>query len=466
MARHKAQDTELRVKGLSLWAKFTLSMTVALAIVMAIAGYSLYSTSLNLAHGLQEKTLIEATKLSLRGMRKGTDFVQDGNQATAFENGRVQRFQIRYKAQGASTQGVSAYLYQASDDDKVANVVVPQQIGQNLRRGLLGLIIAISSAVVFIGALVSFFIANQVSKPLETLIDDIRQIAHGNLRHKTRVRAGGEVALLARTVDRMTASLAEAQEAELELSIREREGEVANEVREALLSDVTPQLAGYDVASLHMSSVEPGGDFHDFIEFSDGRLGLIACDVSGSGIPGALVGATARAYLKIALTDADDVEEALKKINRELARDLKRGMFVTLLFALIDPSQHTASVLCAGHKIALVRYTAVDGKVRLVHPEGIALGFDKGPVFDRSIQAAEIPMAPGDRLFLSNTGPVRVSNEDGEELGEKNFFRSVMKHSAADSETALDQVAADLESFAGEEPFPADITFVTIKREA
>ena len=465
MARHKAHETDLRVKGLSLWAKFTFSMTVALAIVMAIAGYGLYSSSLSLAHGLQEKTLIEAAKLSLRGMRMGEDFVQADTKAMAFENGRVQRFQIRYKEQGTSTQGEEAYLYQATLGDKIANVVVPQQIGKNLRRGLLGLIIAISSAVVFVGALVSFFIANQVSKPLEILIDDIRQIAHGNLRHKTRVGAGGEIALLARSVDRMTASLAEAQEAELELSIRDRESEVANEVREALLSDSTPQLEGYDVSSLHMSSTEPGGDFNDFIEYEDGRLGLIACDVSGTGIPGALVGATARAYLKTALNKSDDVEGALRTINGELARDLKRGMFVTLLYALIDPVQHTAKVLCAGHKIALVRFTAEDGKVRLVHPEGIALGFDKGPVFDRSIQAVDVALAPGDRLFLSNTGPVRVANEDGEEFGEKNFFRSVMKYAAADSETALEQVAGDLEKFAGEEPFPADIAFVTIKRD-
>lgn len=459
MARQRSQDSDLRVKGLSLWAKFTLSMTIALAVVMLVAGYSLYSTSLNLAHGLQERTMVESTKLALRGMKMGEDFVQADTQAMSFERGRVQRFQIRY-----SPDNTMGYLYQATAEGKVANVVVPQKIGENLQSGLLGLIIAISSAIVFIGALVSFFIANQVSKPLEILIDDIRQIAHGNLRHKTRVRAGGEVALLARTIDRMTASLAEAQEAEVELSIRDRESEVANEVREALLSDTTPQIDGYDVASLHMSSADPGGDFHDFIVYEDGRLGLLACDVSGTGVPGALVGATARAYLRAALADAEDVEQALRTINHELARDLKRGMFVTCLYALIDPAQHTAKVLCAGHKLALVRYTAEDQKVRLVHPEGIALGFDAGPVFDRSIQATDIPLAPGDRLFLSNTGPVKVVNAEGAELGEKNFFRSVMRHAGADSENALDGVAADLENFAGEEEFPADITFVTIRR--
>lgn len=459
MARQNAQEQDLRVKGLSIWAKFTLSMTIALLIVMGIAGYTLYSSSLNLAHGLQEQTMVEATKLAVRDMRMEKDFWQVDTQAKSFERGTIKRFKIRY-----DKDNKLGYLYQGRRGDRPVDVVVPKQIGESLQAGLLGLIIAISSAVVFIGALVSFLIANQVSKPLETLIDDIRQIAHGNLRHKTRVRAGGEVALLARTIDRMTASLAEAQEAEVELSIRDRESEVASEVREALLSETTPQAEGYDVASLHLSSATPGGDFHDFVEYDDGRLGLIACDVSGTGVPGALVGATARAYLKAFLSDADDIENGLRRVNRELARDLKRGMYVTLMYALIDPKAHTAKILCAGHKIALLRYTAEDGKVRLVHPEGIALGFDKGPVFDRSLEAQEIPFEVGDRLFLSNTGPLQVVDPDGAELGEKGFFRSVLRHAKLDSENTLEQVACDLEDFADDDLFPADITFVTVTR--
>ncbi len=468
MARNKTQEQELRVKGLSIWAKFTLSMTLALAVVMAIAGYMLYSSSLNLAHGLQEQTMVEATKLAVLDLkfhgsrnsaRKGEPgYWQDGDQAKAFDKGKVRRFQIRY---GDDELG---WMYQGTKNDQPFNVIVPQRIGESLQKGLLGLIIAISAGIVLIGAIVSFLIANQVSKPLETLIDDIRQIAHGNLRHKTRVRSGGEVALLARTVDRMTASLAEAQEAELELSIRDRESEVAGEVREALLSDTTPQAEGYDVSSLHLSSATPGGDFHDFVEYSDGRLGLMACDVSGTGVPGALVGATARAYLKAFLADADDVEEALRRVNRELARDLKRGMYVSLLYALIDPAQHTAKIFCAGHKIALVRFSAEDGNVRLIHPEGIALGFDKGPVFDRSIEAQEIPFEVGDRLFLSNTGPLKVVDPDDVELGEKGFFRTVLRHAQLDSDAALDGVADDLEEFADDDVFPADITFVTVRR--
>ena len=69
MARQRSQESDLRVKGLSLWAKFTLSMTIALAVVMLVAGYSLYSSSLNLAHGLQEHTMVEATKFARRGMK-------------------------------------------------------------------------------------------------------------------------------------------------------------------------------------------------------------------------------------------------------------------------------------------------------------------------------------------------------------------------------------------------------------
>lgn len=464
MARSsKNAEAEVRSSGLSLAARFILFVTLSLAAVMGIAGYLLYQSSTSIAQQLQEDALVEATRLAARKMKKGQGgFFQQGSTATPFRNGLVQRFPISYEDGGKTVYG---YLYQASLNDDVANVIVPRQIGEDLEKGLLGLIVGISSAVVLAGALVSYLVANAAAKPLGIIIEDIRQIAHGNLRHKTRVRAGGEIAILARTVDRMTASLSEAQEAQLELSVRDREAEVAGEVREALMPEAIPQAAGYDIGSAHIASPNPGGDFHDFIEYSDGRIGLLACDVSGMGVPGALVGATARAYLRTLLTDCADVEAAFKQVNRELARDVRRGMYVTALYALLDPGRGVATVVCAGHKIPLLRYSAADGKMRLVHPEGIALAFDPGPVFDRSLAVQEVPLEPGDRLLLSNTGPVKVMNPDGEEYGEKEFFKTVLRYSGSDTETMLDRIADELEEFAEDEPLPNDLSFVSVARE-
>jgi sigma-B regulation protein RsbU (phosphoserine phosphatase) len=320
-------------------------------------------------------------------------------------------------------------------------------------------------AVVVVGTGIAALIASRVSKPIVAMVGDVRQIASGNLSHRTRLKGGGELALLARTLDRMAESLSEAQEAERELSAREREMEVAREVREALLPQKIPTIPGHALASLHLACPEPEGDFHDYIAVEHGRLGLLVCQVNGKGVPGALVGATARAYLRNELERGGDLSEAFKKVNRELARDVRRGMYITALYADFDPAEKIATVVCAGHKLPLVRYAAAEGKLRTVQPEGIALAFDRGPVFEKNLQIQRVPLEKGDRLFLANTGAVRVLDEEGKELGEKGFYQILLKASRSKAGEVLARVRAEIEAHAGDEPLPADISVLLLARE-
>jgi sigma-B regulation protein RsbU (phosphoserine phosphatase) len=190
------------------------------------------------------------------------------------------------------------------------------------------------------------------------------------------------------------------------------------------------------------------------------------CDVSGRGVPAALIGSTARAYLRSELERSGDVAEAFRRVNHWLARDVRRGMFVSALYALIDPAEGRATVACAGHKIPLLRLCAADGQLRVVQPEGIALGFDKGPVFARRLQVVEVPIDPGDRLVLTNSAPVRIQGAEGQELGEKAFYARVKRHGAPDTTQFLRALRRDLEQVAGEAGFQEDVSIVTVSRNA
>lgn len=526
MTRGRSDD--LRVRGLGLTARFSLAMTLALAIVMAIAGFLLFRTTRQITErevtdsiygavqGLAEKDrareatlqalkdpiadaldeaslygqlttiqnrtlpsdtarLIEASiyeALDLAGpiaARSAARFIAEHENiqdyevmqkgATVFGDGKLRRFEVRLRS--GTHEGEPMYLYQYEGK---GSLLVPILQKSDTRKGMLGLFLGVTLAVVVVGAGVAVMVANKVSRPLEDIVEDIRQISRGDLQHHTRVRGGGEVALLARSIDRMTASLRASQDAELELSVREREREVAREVREALLPADTPSLPGYTLSAAHVGAPEPGGDFHDYILRGDQVL-LLVCDVSGTGVPGALVGATARAYLHSSLKRGADFAESLRGVNRELARDVRRGMYVTALCVLVDPRDNVATVACAGHKIPLVRYSAAEGNVRLVQPEGIALGFDKGPVFDQRLEVLRVPLEPGDRLVLANTGPVRVTNAAGEEFGEKAFYRWVLKTAKESPDAMLATLKKTLQAHAGEQPYPADISVLVLARE-
>jgi serine phosphatase RsbU (regulator of sigma subunit) len=111
-----------------------------------------------------------------------------------------------------------------------------------------------------------------------------------------------------------------------------------------------------------------------------------------------------------------------------------------------------------------VRFTAEDRKVRVVHPEGIALGFDKGPVFDSKLELALVPVERGDRLVLVNSGAVTVANAEGAELGEKGLYALVMKYGALPTDQFLSKLREALLAHAGDAPRERDISIVTVSR--
>jgi hypothetical protein len=121
-------------------------------------------------------------------------------------------------------------------------------------------------------------------------------------------------------------------------------------------------------------------------------------------------------------------------------------------------------VACTGHKIPLIRFTGADKKVRLVHPEGIALGFDKGPVFERALQTLQVPIEAGDRLVLVNSGAVVLANPQGQELGEKALYGHVMRHGAQDSEKFLERLRGAFDAHIDGAALPRDVSIVTIAR--
>lgn len=450
--------------GLSLRLKFTLTLSLALATVMGLAGFLLSQGVTNEASASFAKRVGEAVELTATEGKKG-NYKQEGSKAVMVPGTNAKRFPGRYGILDGRNEKAEIYEGHGAEDDEIVHLLVPDDSGRS-GRGLLDLILGITAGVIAVGAVVSFIIANSVATPIEGLVDDVRQIARGNFMHRTHVRVGGEVRALAREIDKMASSLKDAQEAELDLMAKEREIEVADEVRESLLPEGTPDVAGYDLQALQVGCPTPGGDFYDVLEYADGRLGLLVCEVSGDGIPGALIGATARAYLTSILPRSEDTVEGLRLINSYLAKGVRRGMYVTAMYALIEPSTGEVEVACAGHRVPLLHFDAAAGSLRTSQPEGIALGFDKGPVFDRTLKTATVTMAPGDRLLLSNTGPLQVQDAEGRELGEKSFYRLAMKKAFDTSDELLGTVDSALDTFAGNEDFPHDISVITIRRDA
>jgi serine phosphatase RsbU (regulator of sigma subunit) len=446
--------------GAGLAARFTLVMAGALAGVGAAGAWVLVGSTAVVTERHAEEVLQQAVNLSLSAEVGG--YVETDSQ--------LEKLAPALTRQPVRVAGhTPARLYRATAGEgegreRAAELFVPVE-RPPVRDVLLGLIVPIVLAMLLVGVAVAWWAATQVTHPLQAIIKAVRQISLHDPRYRGRVTGGGsEIASLTRALDRMSEELLQAREAELELSAREREMELASEVRGALLPLTTPLLQGFDFGAFHLAGPELDGTFHDYLEHEDGRVGLLVCDVGARGLPGALIGATARAFLHSVLRRGGDVAAAFAEVNQELARDVLRGTYVTALYVVLEPSSGAATVACAGHRIPLIRISAADGKLRVFHPAGLALGLDKGPVFARRLEVQQLEVAPGDRLVLASATAVELTAADGAELGEKGFYQLVLRHAARPTDQFLRHLRTDLEQFAADSPLPGDVSIVSVGR--
>ncbi|MGE0713429.1 MAG: PP2C family protein-serine/threonine phosphatase [Planctomycetota bacterium] len=311
------------------------------------------------------------------------------------------------------------------------------------------------------GILLTVLISAVLTGPIRELETDIAEVAGGNMEHQSRVRSADEIGALAHVFNIMARNLKTAQENAVERKAFERELNIAKEIQEKLLPERIPQIPGLDIHSHYNSAKEVGGDYYDFIVIDQTHLGIIVADVAGKGIPGAMVMTMARSLVRLASVRNVSPSDTFKKVNRILAKDIRRGMFVTSAYMVLNVKTRTLKVASAGHN-PVVLYRAKSGDNELIKPKGIALGFDKGTIFDNNIQELEVQLEPGDRIVTYTDGVNEAMNNDSEEFGDDRFYQLVKQHAGKSSKEFVDAVVVALDRHRGDAEQSDDITIVTL----
>ena len=314
-----------------------------------------------------------------------------------------------------------------------------------------------------IGVGVAIFMGRKVAIPVKALIKDVSIVAQGDLDHHTVPKSQDEIGLLARTFDKMTKNLHGAQAREVELAAQRHQVAVAQQVQKKLLPDLIPQIEGYDIQAYFRGSREMHGNYYDVIKSPDGKVGVLVASASGTGIPAAMVMTMARSFMRALVEKCDNLGTMLRECNRLLSPDLRAGMYVELLMVLIDPGIHKGTVISTGPTM-LLRYAAEGKKIQAIQADGIAMGLDKGDVFDRTLKESEFEIKPGDRLMLGTQSLADLKDPSGNELSVRGIARFVGKHAAKNSQDFVKGMVNNLDSFAGGEVKEQGITFVTLKR--
>ncbi len=335
---------------------------------------------------------------------------------------------------------------------------------ENAKSGLMTIILVSVGLAAIVGLAIAWWISEKVSEPVRILMDDIMAVSDGDLDHETVPRSNDEIGQLAITFNRMTQALKAAHNQELEAKALEHELSIAAEIQANLVPKKMLKLPGYDISAYYRPSKEVGGDYYDFIEIDQDHCGFIVADVSGKGVPGSLVMSMARAFIRMEAERAANTSTAdtLKKANHMLAQDIKKGMFVTAMYGILDKRTNELAISSAGHN-PMVLWRAASNTIELVNPKGMALGFDKGPLFERNITEETVQLMPGDRFVMYTDGVVEAMNEKNEEYGDKRFEALVQKLATRESNQMLNMLVKSLDDHKGNAPQHDDMTIMTVR---
>jgi steroid delta-isomerase-like uncharacterized protein len=251
--------------------------------------------------------------------------------------------------------------------------------------------------------------------------------------------------------------VAEAQERER----IEQELRVARSIQQASLPEEVPQLEGWQITPYYQPAREVGGDFYDFFELEDGRVGVVVGDATGKGVPAALVVTATYSMLRAVAQALGSFSprEILAQVNETLLARIPSNMFVTCFYAILDPNSGSLSYANAGHDLPYLRRRGGDAEE--LRARGMPLGLMSG----MSYEEGEASLAEGDSVLFYSDGLVEAHDPEGEMFGFPRLRALIAEH--GEEGPPEDFLMEEIHTFVGEGwEQEDDITLLTLKRSS
>ncbi len=245
----------------------------------------------------------------------------------------------------------------------------------------------------------------------------------------------------------------------LEKEKMEKQLQLASEVQSRLLPGKPPLIAGYDIAGLCLPTYAIGGDYFDYIKIGEERLAIVVADVSGSGIPAALLMTSFRTLLHTLARADKNPLEVMTLLNRQLSGFTRKQDFITAFYGILDLRNHSFLYVNCGHNPPLLFREG--GRIEELVRGGPSLNIQKEPKYESS----EVSLDPGDRLVLYTDGVVEIFNEEQHEYGVKRLIRIIQESIKLSSDTTIKSIVESTKHFSGSDFYRDDFTLVIVKKE-
>jgi anti-anti-sigma factor len=321
-------------------------------------------------------------------------------------------------------------------------------------------------AIFGVGMLLVIGLVQVFVRPIQMLTDGVRAIGDGNLDGKLDVSGPAEIGAIAGVFNEITEKFKKAQDSVLEQEKMQKEIEVAKQIQQSLLPRKRPEISGYDIAPLYQAAAEVGGDYYDFVQVDDDTIGVVVADVSGKGVPGSLVMTMIRTALRMEARGNRNASDVMAKMNAFVTDDMKKGMFVTMFYVILDSKNRIISYASAGHN-PMILYRHETKETFFLNPRGFPVGISlpDETLFRRSISLEKIRLKKDDMLVIYTDGVTEAMNDRRDQYGEDRLVQMVKEHGYLPPTDFIRLLDDDIKRFTGSHPQSDDITVVAVKEK-
>ncbi len=240
--------------------------------------------------------------------------------------------------------------------------------------------------------------------------------------------------------------------------MKDEEGHASN-IQRMMMPDA-PEVEGYEIAGKSVPARTMGGDYFDFIPAPEGRWAVTLGDVSGKGLPAALLMANTHATIRGQTHTGAPVNERIGRSNRMLCDTTDDEKFVTLFYAELDPAAHMIRYCCAGHEPPFVARANAD--TTQLEPDGLALGVMETMEYQERV----LELEPGTLLVIYSDGVTDAGNAGGEQFGVERLRSVIDTNKTITADGIVEAIVNAVDAHAGGEPQFDDVTVVVIKRQS
>lgn len=247
-------------------------------------------------------------------------------------------------------------------------------------------------------------------------------------------------------------------EEEKKLASVNQELGLAFDIQSRLLPASAPVIDGYDIHGMTVPAQSVGGDLFDFIETLDGKVAVCVGDVSGKGMPAALMMSNVQATLRGQALFLDSAKGTIERSNRLLSQSIKRGSFVTIFYAVLSPDDHSVTYVNAGHnKPYIVR---ADGTLEKLEEGGLVVGFMASQDYQETTRHLE----PGDTLFVYSDGVTEAMNAAHDQYDDDRLEALLPTLAGQAATDVVGAVWTDVKKHTAGSPPNDDITMLVVRR--